>query len=322
VRDPRTGWPRRCPGDSLVRVRTSIRSLLVLLLGVAAATPAAAQEGGIEVFAAETLFATGTRVSVTHIEKRKGTLYDGGDAVSDPLGRVLDERKIVAAVDHGLRADLTLSALLPILEKELESSGGDLRSSGVGDFAVLAKYRLYKQDWRRGAFHVSGIGGVEVPTGSTSERDGGARLAPGLQPGLGAWNPFFGLSLNLNLDRFRFDALAFYKENTEGAQDFEKGDFLALEVDAAYRFYHAKYPGPSASAKVGLQWRHEGSAELDGASVVDSGSEELRLKTGLGWHPRPGIDISLSYALPIHEDYDGQQLGLDHRVSLGIGVRF
>ena len=281
-----------------------------------------AQEGGIEVFAAGTLFAEGTRVSLSHIYKREGTLYQGSSEVPDPLDRVFEEHRIVAGVDHGFRPDLTVSALLPFVTKELTSNAGDVRSSGLGDLAVLAKFRAYKDDWKRGAFHLSAIGGLEIPTGKTSETDNGFRLPPELQPGLGSWNPFLGLSTNVNLDRLRLDALAFYKLNTEGAQDFEKGDFFSLAIGGAYRFLHTKYPGATASARLGLQWRHEGQARVAGATIANSGSDELLLRPGLAWHPKPNIDISLVVDVPLYQDVEGQQLGLDYRTFLALGIRF
>ena len=60
---------------------------------------AAAQEGGIEVFSAETIFDQGTRLSLSHIYKRKGTLFEGTDEVSDPLDRVFEEYRLVAQID-------------------------------------------------------------------------------------------------------------------------------------------------------------------------------------------------------------------------------
>lgn len=302
---------------------STIRSaLLASTILLAFTDSTAAQEGGIEVFAAGTLFARGTRVSLSHIYKRSGTLHDGDDEISDPLDRVFKEHRAVLAVDHGIHSNLTVSALVPIVYKELESDAGDVDSAGLGDVALLAKYRFIKNDWKRGAFMLSAIGGLELPTGATGERDAGFRLPPELQPGRGAWNPFVGLSANVNLNRYRFDANAFYKLNTEGSQDFEKGDFFALELAAAYRFLHTKYPGPSASARIGLQWRHEGRSEQDGASLDNSGSDELRLRPGLGWHPKPNIDIALAVDIPLHQDFNGQQLGLDYRTFLAIGIRF
>ena len=302
----------------MTKTRLAVLPLIVAVLGGAAS----AQEGGIELFAAETIFDQGTRVSVSHIYRRQGTLFEGTDEVSDPLDGVFTDNRLVAAVDHGLRADLSLSALFPYVTKELDSNVGSVDAAGVGDAAVLVKYRAYKRDWKRSAFHLAVIGGIEVPTGSTTETDGGARLPAPLQPGLGAWNPFVGVAANLDLNRWRFAAHAFYKENTEGAQDFEKGNFFSFELDTAYRFLHTKYPGPTASGRVGLQWRNQDKAQLDGVTVVNSGSRELRLRPGLSWHPRPNLDVSLAVDMPLYQDYDGQQLGLDYRTFLAIGIRF
>ncbi len=297
-----------------------------LLLGAVAllllTSPMASQEGGIEVFASETIFASGTRVSLSHIFRSESNLLQGSDSIPDPLDQKRLEHRLVVGVDHGLRRDLTLSALFPLVSKELESNAGDLRGEGVGDLALLAKYQAYKQDWRRGAFHVATIGGLELPTGATDVRDGGAKLAPGLQPGKGAWNPFVGLSMNLNQDRWRFDALAFFKLNTEGSQDFEEGDFLALELDGAYRFWHTKYPGPTASAKLGTRWRHQERSSQAGATLANSGFDQLLVHAGLGWHPAPEIDVSLQVEVPVYEDYGGAQLGLDYRTFLAVGLRF
>ena len=283
---------------------------------------ASAQEGGIEVFAAETLFSQGTRVSLTHIFKRKADLYMGSERIDDPLDQSFEEQRIVLGIDHGLRPDLTASVLVPFVRRSFESAGVGASSSGFGDVAVLGKLRAYKRDWLRGAMHVSLIGGLELPTADTDQRDNGALLPPSLQPGSGSLDPFVAVAANLNLNRLRFDALAFFKFNQEGSQDFEQGDFLAAEVGGAYRFLHTKYPGPSASARVGLQWRHEGSAEQAGSGVPNTGSDELLLRTGLGWHPTPGTDVSLAVDFPLDQDLEGEQLGLGTRTFFAIGFRF
>jgi hypothetical protein len=298
---------------------------LVVLAGLSAlglGGPVRAQQGGIEVLAAETLFASGTRVSLSHIYKRKGTLFRGSTEVADPLGRSLDEHWLVTGIDYGLRADVTLSALVPLVSKSLNSGAGDVSAQGLGDVALVAKYRAYKRDWRRSTFNFATIGGVETPTGKTNATQGGVTLPPGLQPGLGSWNPFVGLSANLSLDRFRYDALALYKLNTEGAAGYEKGDFDTFAISAKYRFLFRKYPGPTAGARLGLIWRHEGQASQYGVPQVNSGSRELLLHLGLGWHPRPGIDVSLAADFPLNQTYEGEQLGLDYRTFLAVGVRF
>ena len=285
-----------------------------------------AQEGGIEVFAAETLFAEGWRISESYLYKRKGNVYRGSDRVRDPQDRLFEEHRSVTGVDYGLLPSLTLSALLPVVYKQQRQRTGGrketLESFGLGDIALLGKYRVYKNDWKRGAFHLALIGGLEFPTGDTDADEDGSRLPPALQPGSGSWDPVAAVAANLNLNRLRFDGLFFYKVNTEGAQDFADGDFLAVEGDVAYRFWHTKYPGPTASARLGVQWRHEGRDELDGRTVSNSGSDEILLRPGLTFHPIPSMDLTLSIDVPVYRDFNGEQLGLDLRTFLALGFRF
>jgi len=106
-----------------------------------------------------------------------------------------------------------------------------------------------------------------------------------MQPGSGAWNPFAAVSATLDIARLRFDARAFYKRHGEGAQDLQPGDFVSLEVDAAYHFLHTRYPGPTASAKLGLQWRRQDRDEL--ASPTWPPSAGHRRGQGLGARARP-----------------------------------
>ena len=302
---------------------TSIRSAFgTLLLALPLSAPSLAQQGGIEVFAGETLFEQGTRISLSHIHKRKGTLREGSNEISDPANQRWTEERLVMGLDYGIDRDLTLSALIPVVDRNLRNSGTNLSSTGLGDIARLAKYRVHRDEFPQGAFNVALAGGMELPTGSTNEQDGGMRLAPSLQPGAGAVNPFLSLGGTYSVGRARYDARTFYKVNLKGAQDYDPGEYLALGVSAAYRFLHEKYPGPSASAKLGLQWNHVGSDNQGGTSIANSGGEELLGRLGFGWHPVPQIDITFSIDVPLYQDLDGQQLGLDLRSFLAVGLRF
>jgi hypothetical protein len=284
-----------------------------LLLSLVLTAPAAAQQGGIEVFAGETLFAAGTRTSISYLREVKSR---------DSLGIERVEQRAVASIDHGVHKDLTVSMLIPWVDVDLDSSGGDASASGVGDVALLGKYRFYRRDWPRSAFNAAVLVGVETPTGTTNETQGGGRLPPGLQPGSGSWDPFFSLTGTLSVGRWRFDSNAFYKWNTEGAQSYEDGDFFSLNAGGAYRFLHTKYPGPTASASGGFEWRHKGKDEQFGSTLANTGSDELRARAGLTWHPAPNLDIKLSLHVPLHQDLNGTQLAFDHRLFLACGIRF
>jgi hypothetical protein len=301
------------------KIRTSLPLLSVLTL---LHWHAHAQDGGIEVFSAETIFHGGTRASSSYTYKTKGSLHRGSNEISDPQSRKLDEHRIVVSVDHGFRPELTASLLVPYVHRTLNTNGQDSTGSGLGDVAFLIKYRAWKRDWKRSASHFALITGMETPTGKTNERDNGTLLTPSLQPGSGSWDPFAGVLTNLSLDRFRFDGVLFYKANSEGSQGFEEGDFLSVEIDGAYRFLHKTYPGPSASVKVGFQWKHQERSKQNDLSLASSGSDEFVVRTGLTWHPVPRLDITSSVDLPLYQKFNGEQLARDIRVFMGFGIRF
>jgi hypothetical protein len=295
----------------------------VILLSLASAR---AQEGGIELFAGETLFSEGWRLSLSEIYKRNDRLFAGSNTVTDPMDRLLEEHRIVTGIDYGLRHDFTLSALVPTVYREMRirGAGGSTisRSTGLGDIALLAKYRPFKTDWHRGSFNVAVIGGLELPTGSTSERDNGMRLGPTLQPGSGSWDPIVAVATTTGVDFWRFDTLLLYKANTEGSRDFAHGDFFSAELGAGYRFLHTQYPGPAASARVGVQYRHQEADEIDGTRQGSSGLDEITVRGGITVHPAPEWDIKLGIDVPVYHDVRGTQLVRDLRLALAFGIRF
>ncbi len=299
----------------------TLRSYTFLSLLLCSFT-ASAQEGGIEVFAGETLFKSGFRLSTTQLFKEKNGLFRGSHKTSDPMNLRRREYRTVFGLDYGLRKDITLSALLPVVRRELRSSGVDTSATGLGDLALLGKYRVFNREGKARSFNVAVIGGLELPTGDTNEMSMGLRLAPSLQPGKGALSPFLATSITTGLGRARFDSTVFYKWNTEGSQQFKDGNFFSLSLSAAYRFLHYKYPGPTFGARLGLQWRHEGRAELAGSNVGSSGADELLLTPALSIHPIPQMDLNLGVRLPLTQHYNGTQLGRDLEFTLALGIRF
>jgi hypothetical protein len=282
----------------------------------------AAQSGGIELFAGETLFAEGTRVSFTSLVEHSDSLRSGTSKVADPADLSFTERREVLGLDHGLHKDLTVSMLVPWVSKRFSSTAGALRADGLGDVALMTKWRFHQDLRELGTTHFSLVTGVEAPTGETREKQGGVRLPPGVQPGSGSWDPFAALVTTRSQGLWRLDGMLFHKLNRTGDQGLDRGDLTVVEGAVAYRFWHERYPGPTASARVGLQWRHEERDRVNGSKVLASGSEELLLRTGLGFHPTPAWDVSLSLDVPLRQDVRATQLTLDSRLKLAVGLRF
>ncbi len=295
----------------------------VALLCSVAVDHVSAQEGGSEVFAGETLFDGGLRVSLTEIERSKRHRFSGSSKTPGTSGDSFDEHRSVLGFDYGMYRDVTLTALVPYVDRTLVSPGNESAASGLGDVALIGKYRLTHTEGHAMGFNWSLIGGAELPTGATDAMDiNKQRLDPSVQVGKGSLNPFVATSVTYGYQFSRFDATAFYKVNTEGAQKYEDGDFFSVSVSGAYRFLHYQYPGPTFGLRLGLKYRHQGRASSDGAAVENSGADEVIFSPALSIHPIPRMDMILGVRVPVYQHYQGTQIGRDLGLIFAIGMRF
>ncbi|MFT7485549.1 MAG: hypothetical protein ACI9F9_001399 [Candidatus Paceibacteria bacterium] len=272
------------------------------------------QSGGIEIFSGETLFYDGTRISLAHLYEQGTDLYQGSDKAPNPDNREYSKQRLILGYNYGLNARLTIGALMPVVDPELGRDSGQTGSAGLGDTTFFGKWRLYTHDRPQNSRNLSLVFGLETPTGRTGS------VPP--QPGSGSWNPFAAFALTEDIRRWRYDAVALFKVNTEGTGSLDMGDELSLSASVAYRYLHRPYPGASNSAKLGLLWQSQGSANTHGMAHDNSGSERLYLRPSLGFHPNPAIDISISFDLPLSQHYSGTQLGEDFRTFFAVGYRF
>lgn len=249
----------------------------VLVLGMAA--PSLAQQGALELFVGETLFVGGTRLSLTWLHVEGGDLANDGHTVANPDGLERDRDVVVASWATNLRRGTDLALVLPWISNDATfvRDGGVLSTDdqGMGDLAIVLKQRLHHEVWDRGAWNLSVLGGVETPTGGTSEKTDGELNPPGLQPGSGSWDPFLGLATTWEQGRFRFDSQVFWQTFGEGDQEFESGDVVSVEFDVGYRALMTQYPGPTVSTKAGIRWRHRERGKQFGLPLESSGGDEI-----------------------------------------------
>ncbi|HYF00844.1 MAG TPA: transporter [Planctomycetota bacterium] len=178
------------------------------------------QEGALDVLDGETLYEDGWLFTMGYERVEKRTLREGTRRRSDPLDRRQVDQAVVASAHYGLRHDLQLSLIVPWVRRELSLDGDDAAADGPGDVTAAAKYRYLRLDGPGWATNFAVLGGLELPTGSDDERDGGARLPADLQPGSGSWDPFLGTGLTHEPGRWRFNAFAFYRLNGQGGFSF------------------------------------------------------------------------------------------------------
>ena len=282
---------------------------------------ALAQEGSLDVLDGETLYEGGWLLTAGYEYELKEGLLHGSDRVSDPLDRRLEEQTAALGAHYGLRYDLQLSMVVPYVSRTLtldDPAGPDrYAEDGLGDVAVVAKWRWLRLDDVGTATNFSILAGLELPTGDVDAPPG----LPELQPGSGSWDASLGTAVTHEPGRWRFNAAALYQRNGQGARDLKEGDEFFAELAVGNRFWLEPYPGPFMRFDALLRWRHEWRSTQDGDLLHDSGGELLTAGATLAFRPRPTIDLQVFVEVPIYQSLQGFQLEEDLSVFFAFGFR-
>jgi len=82
-----------------------------------------------------------------------------------PLGRNVDRSVQPITAVHGVTADFSLLATVPIIYREIKFDNQPRQiDRGFGDIPVLGKYRFYQKDEPGVTTRMAAIGGAEIPT--------------------------------------------------------------------------------------------------------------------------------------------------------------
>jgi hypothetical protein len=249
--------------------------------------------------------------------------------------------RMAASVAYGVTGHLTISANLPFINRNdlraghhSHAGGAALNTvealgsvSGVGDLSLMAQYVL-AHDHGEG-WWVSALGGVKLPTGSTSERDvAGERLETEHQPGTGSWDPLLGFAAQKRWGATSAHVSALYQYSTTGAQATRLGDRMNVSGALVYTLGGTEHHEHSGSGHgtwgvmLESQFEHEGRQRIAGVVEADSGGEVLWLAPGVRYAASTGWSAAVSAGVPLWQD-----VGLSHpensfRIVAQVGSRF
>lgn len=203
------------------------------------------------------------------------------------------------------------------------------RTSGVGDSSVTGLVTLWRSE--RASVHANL--GVELPTGSNTERDEiltpmdmrpSPRLPYPMQLGSGSVSGIVGLTHNWRLQRFsggsQWRSLVRLNENDE---DYTLGDEHRITTWGAWRFA----PRFSLSARV-EGWRRGNIDGTDPAIIAPVQTADpdrqkaRRIDLGLGLNfaaggALAGHRLALEWVKPVYQKLDGPQLETDWTITAG-----
>lgn len=298
-------------GKVLGKQRQWVMSLLALILLLLAPTAWAAPIRGLS---PRTTFLEGTAL------RTFGELVHKEDGSQE-----LDIYRISAIVQYQIMPDATLAVAVPYVEKRLKVTRGGTTSvkstHGLGDVRVTGKYRFWHKDVPFGVTQAAVFGGLEVPTGSDSERDNlGALLPISLQLGSGSVDPFFGAAIGRTGRTHSLEGGAQYQINTKG-EEFELGDTVRYDLTYQYQIFPRQIENSQLNLTVELNGKHVEKHELAGRKVENSGGDTIFVAPGLQFLINTVV-VEGSVQLPIVQELNGTQPETEYSVLFGLRYLF
>jgi len=227
--------------------------------------------------------------------------------------------------------------------------GFTMKSEGIADTMLMAKYRLFTDDPLIPKSQVSMLFGLSVPTGSINQKNDrhplairhGEQLPYSMQLGSGTFDPTLGLLYQGSSSPLWWGANATYTAHLyDNKRDYRLGDEFHLDL---YSMYQVSY-NFLLQLQLNGQWQDSISGEMDEAKSGESGrvmpgnpaspyttplwdpdnygGTRLFTTLGLQWQPAPLHIVDLNVGLPLYRNLNGLQLETDYRVMLTWYIEF
>lgn len=225
-----------------------------------------------------------------------------------------------AILSYALITDATLTLTVPYVNKHFETPTGTFDASGIGDISLVGKYRFYRRDVPFGRDQAAFIGGLEFPTGSTSEGPG-LKAAPPLQLGSGGVDGIVGVAAATTRSWYSIEGSLRAKINSE-AKDFKFGNVLLYDLYLAYQIY-PRWPTPPAQLNFSVEFngRTFGDNSVDGTKV-DTGGTVLFISPGIQYIVTGNLLFETGVQIPIVNDFPSGALEPDFTVLFGFRFIF
>jgi hypothetical protein len=231
----------------------------------------------------------------------------------------------------------------PMMQAMTGEGGFTMKSEGLADTMLMAKYRLYTDDPLIPTSQFSMLFGLSVPTGSINQKNDrhpvrarrDERLPYGMQLGSGTFDPTLGLLYQGSSSPMWWGANASYTARLyDNDRDYRLGDEARLDLYGMYQLRH--------DFLVQLQLNGHYQADIDGEmdesqsgeyghvipgdknspfttplwDTENYGGKQIFTTLGFQWQPAPLHIVDLNVGLPLYRDLNGPQLETDYRVML------
>tara|TARA_R110002096_G_scaffold15071_13_gene53199 strand:+ start:3928 stop:4992 length:1065 start_codon:yes stop_codon:yes gene_type:complete len=241
------------------------------------------------------------------------------------------EMQMVGAM-YGLTDKVTLAFMLPAISKSMDhlvANGTTFttRTDGIGDFKFGGLVNIFERGNTKAHLNLM----VSAPTGSTTETGfvppagGVVRLPYPMQLGSGTWDLKPGITWLGQCGDFSWGSqLLGTVRLGENDENYSLGDDITANIWGAYRVTDAF----STSLRLsGTSWGDvDGRDPRIGGPVPTAnpglrGGERIDVFGGINYYCQGGIfaghRLAVEAGLPLYQDLDGPQLGMDWMVTVG-----
>jgi hypothetical protein len=232
-----------------------------------------------------------------------------GDLAS--MNRQMEMYMVPVVFAYGLKSNLTLLIRQPIMRRKMSMMGTSNSASGFGDFFLMGKFKIYRQNTESYTLGMAATLGIEAPTGSSDFSSRTWDLKPGLYfswrtGGLGSdfsvaytWNGFAG----------------------GGRNNVIPGNEFALDWAASYQFSLGGSSRMSIAPVLEASYREFSFDRAEGVDIADTRGSILFVSPGIKF-------ISTSFVLealvqiPVSQMQNGIQLERNSTLLLGLRYLF
>lgn len=255
----------------------------------------------------------------------KSSFYENGKKITDELDRQVTVLAFPLILPYEVIPNkLVVIGAIPYLNKEMKLTNDgnreSLGASGWGDLMVLAKYQFFQRDKGSSTLRMTFLGGIKLPTGKHDATDAGEPLPRPLQTGSGSFDVSGGPILTFVRDRLGINTEVNFRRNFE-AYDYRFGDLLSVNVALGYRVFprvYETYPSPYATAYLEILSQFSGKDLQNGVKLQNTGGEVVFLSPGFQFVFSRTFLIEASFHVPVFQDPNGSQLGINLSSNLGI----
>ena len=254
----------------------------------------------------------------------KSTLLKNGNKITDEMDRKVNVFAFPIMVPYEVIPNkLVVIGAIPYIKKEmnLTQNGKRItrRNAGLGDFKLLAKYQFFQRDSRNSTLRMTGLGGIEFPTGKDNKSDSIGLLPAPLQLGSGSIDFIGGTIVTYVKNRIGFNTEVIYKKNTK-AIDYQFGDVLTLNIALGYRIFpkvYNIYPSPYSTVYIELLSQFSGKDKMKNTMQKNTGGNILMVSPGLQHVFSRTFLLEASLQYPVSQKLNGIQLGDDYTFNFG-----